>query len=145
MVTFLNGFDSKPRIFIKYNEYSQLSSDYRAYEMPEIVTRWIKELLFIAKNIYDFFTKKSLEVFQKWMNCWLYLSLNVCHLGGFYSHEFAKAYTNVILNLCFPSIPTLYQLLYIKFLESDIEKDNTNDYALTDSIFQNEFIHYAQS
>ncbi len=94
-------------------------------------------------------TEKSLEVFQKWMNCWLHLPLSVCRLGGSYGHEFAKAYANVILGLHWSNTPTLRQLTYTKFLESDIVEGITNDFglfdALMDSTFKDEFIHYVQN
>jgi hypothetical protein len=175
MMTFLNGFDPQPKIFIENNEFVPLPPGYRAHEMPEAVIRWIREPKFIAENIHDFFgeelleatemlteqqveklienlelaAKRSLEVFQKWMNCWLHLPLSICRLGGSYGHEFAKAYANVILDLHWSNIPTLHQLVYKKILENDIEEGTTNDFglsdALADPIFQNEFIHYAQN
>ncbi len=175
MITFLNGYDPQPRIFIEHNKFDQLPPGHRAHQMPETVLRWIKDLKFIAENIHDFFieelmeatkvlteqqiekliedlelaAEKSLEVFQKWMNCWLHLPLSICHLGGSYGHEFAKAYENVVLDLYGSNVPTLRQLAYMKFLESDIEEGITNDFslfdALTDLIFKDEFIHYIQN
>ena len=45
--------------------------------------------------------------------------------------------------------PTLRQLTYTKFLESDIVEGITNDFglfdALMDSTFKDEFIHYVQN
>src|SRR5687767_11210108 len=83
------------------------------------------------------------------MNCWLHLPLSVCHLGRFYGHEFAKAYANVVLGLYWPNIPTLRQLVYMKFLENDIEEGITNDFGLSDAlkdlIFKDEFIHYVKN
>ncbi|CAG8497868.1 15504_t:CDS:2, partial [Funneliformis caledonium] len=147
-------YDAQPRIFIEHNKFDQLPSGHRAHQMPETVLRWIKDLKFIAKNIHDFFieelieatkvlteqqieklignlelaAEKSLKVFQKWMNCWLHLPLSICYLGGSYGHEFAKAYANVVLDLYGSNVPTLRQLAYMKFLESDIEEGITNDF-----------------
>ena len=83
-------------------------------EATEVLTEQQTEKLI---DVLEFATKKSLQVFQKWMNCWLQLPLSVRRLGGSYGHEFARAYASVILGLYWFDVPTLRQLTYMKFLE----------------------------
>ncbi|CAG8527693.1 9572_t:CDS:2, partial [Funneliformis caledonium] len=125
-IQFLEYIQIKCLVKFEKEFYKPMSPPgHRAHQMPETVLRWIKDLKFIAENIHDFFieelmevtkvlteqqiekligdlelaAEKSLEVFQKWMNCWLHLPLSICRLGGSYGHEFAKAYANVVLDL----------------------------------------------
>ena len=42
-------------------KFGHLPPGHRAHQMPEAVIRWIKELQFIAENIYDFFCEELLE------------------------------------------------------------------------------------
>ncbi|RIB24922.1 hypothetical protein C2G38_2139018 [Gigaspora rosea] len=74
-------------------------------------------------------TKKALELHQKWLDCWLHLLLSICHLGVKYGHEFARSFAFIILKMPWSSVPTLRELCYVKFLETDVEYGEFNDFG----------------
>ncbi|RIB22351.1 hypothetical protein C2G38_2033649 [Gigaspora rosea] len=84
-------------------------------------------------------TQKALELHQKWLNCWLHLPLNVCHLGGKHGQEALLIYEPTICTF-------IWELCYMKFIELDIEHGEFNDFglsnALEDPTFNYEFYEF---
>ncbi|RIB02031.1 hypothetical protein C2G38_2150184 [Gigaspora rosea] len=119
--------------YYQTSKQTNLPPGRRAHQMAEFVTRTIMKLQNIIEDPYSFFeeellestytldnhqlnkltldiergTQKALELYQKWLNCWLHLPLSICRLGGKYGQEFARSYAYVILKTPWISVPSL--------------------------------------
>jgi len=87
-----------------------------------------------------------LELHQKWLDCWLHLPLSICRLGGEHGREFAHSFIYVVLNIPWSSPPSLRELCYAKFIETDINTGEINDFGLSEALkdldFKTEFIQF---
>ncbi|CAG8548454.1 13785_t:CDS:2, partial [Cetraspora pellucida] len=109
---------------ITVTSIKNLPAGYRAYEMPNAVLKWIKDIKNAQENITELFEeelkeansclnveeyqnlyvslksglKNAYEGFCKWMTPWIHLPLLVCALGGSNGSLFASAFLKVYTN-----------------------------------------------
>lgn len=174
VIAFLTGFDNVPHI-MQNSELVHLPPGNRAHELPDQVLLWLGELNEIGEFPNNYFTeefeefgsilpeselqnysfqlkhglKAALKSFSKWMECWIYLPLSVCRLGGEHGPEFAQAVASKILNHSFETELTWRGQSYIEFLEEDLSKETCESFglfeALNDDDFLEQFLAFAES
>jgi hypothetical protein len=84
--------------------------------------------------------KKALESFSKWMGYWTHLPLSICHLGGDYGPEFARAVGFVILNKSFNVEPNWHESSYIESLQGDLSHGLIESFGLFEALKEQDFL-----
>ena len=83
------------------------------------------------------------------MGCWKHLPSSICHLGGDYGPEFARAVGFVILNKSFNVEPNWHESSYIESLQGDLSHGLIESFGLFEALkeqdFLEEFLIFAES
>jgi fumarate reductase subunit C len=165
VINFLTGFDNIPRV-MQNDALVHLPPGNRAHELPDQVLLWLGELNEMSEFPNNYFAEEfeevssilheselqdyslrlkrglkiALESFSKWMECWIYLPLSVCRLGGEHGPEFARAVASKILNHSFETELSWREKSYIEFLEEDLSKGIQKSFGLFEALNEDDFL-----